>query len=81
MPPAPMLRASLATGVIEKSAPVLNVMERVLRLLFKTVLGRVLPSKRRSVVAVLDTKGDEEKFAELSPVVNQLSFDPAPVHV
>jgi hypothetical protein len=57
-------------------------MERVLKLLFKTVLGRVVPEKSRSVVAVLDTNGEEEKFAELSAVVNQLSVVPdAPVHV
>jgi len=59
--------------------PEFNVREWAEKLLFKTVLGRVLPSKRRSVVVRLVANGDEEKFKDVPSkvpvdVVNQSLF-------
>lgn len=85
MPPAPSVRLWEARGEIEKPVPVLNVTEWAEKLLFKTVLGRAVPEKSRSVDAVLDTNGDAEKLPDVNDpliVVNQLLVVPdAPVHV
>jgi len=52
-----------------------------------TVAGRAVPENTRSVVAVLDTNGDESKFKDVPlnaplDVVNQSALAPdVPVHV
>ena len=87
MPPIPIESFLVEEPLIEKSVVVLNVRERAEKSLFKTVLGRVLPENTRSVVEVLDTNGDEEKFKDVPlnappDVVNQSALAPdAPVHV